>query len=286
MRCYACGEEMKIFMRRFEHDFWRCSACKLERIFPQPEDDVLSKIYGKDYFEEGWGFSPEKKESIKRMKKATFRRYLKEIDISRISKVLDCGAGLGYMLEVAKEFGWEPYAVEISSFGADMCRKIVGEKNVFQGDITELDFSGYYRSSGFDLITMFDFIEHTKDPLATLNRAREIITDGGYLLITTPRVDGLLRKIMGKYWFHYKLEHLWYFSTCSIKLLLEKARFRVTKIKPALKFITLDYAYHQLKKYRVPVLSEMFELVKFSRKLKKIYLPVSIGEMMVVSVPC
>ena len=271
---------MKIFMRRFEHDFWRCYACKLERIFPQPEDDVLSKIYGKDYFEEGWGFSPEKKESIRRMKKATFRGYLKEIDISRVSKVLDCGAGLGYMLEVAKEFGWEPYAVEISPFGADMCRKIVGEKNVFQGDMIETNFSG------FQLITMFDFIEHTKDPLATLKKTREVILDEGYLIITTPRVDGLLRKIMGKYWFHYKLEHLWYFSVHSVKLLLEKARFRILKIKPALKFITLDYAYHQLKKYRVPVLSKMFEIVRFSGKLREIYLPVSIGEMLVVSVPC
>jgi len=35
------------------------------------------------------------------------------------------------MLELAKDLGWEPYAVEISPFGADICRKIVGDKNVF-----------------------------------------------------------------------------------------------------------------------------------------------------------
>jgi len=129
-------------------------------------------------------------------------RYLREIDVGKVRKVLDCGAGLGYMLELAKDLGWEPYAVEISPFGADICRKIVGDKNVSQGEIEDITFSG------FDLITMFDFIEHLKYPFSALKKARESILDDGYLLITTPRVDGIIRKIMGEYWFHYNVEHL------------------------------------------------------------------------------
>jgi len=72
MECYVCGKEMKFFMEKFNLKFWRCNSCGLERIYPQPSDDILKEIYDKDYFEKGWGFSEQNEELIRKMKKRTF----------------------------------------------------------------------------------------------------------------------------------------------------------------------------------------------------------------------
>ena len=46
--------------------------------------------------------------------------------------------------------------------------------------------------ASFDVITMFDSIEHMPSPTNALRSAHTLLRDGGIVMITTPNVDGLL----------------------------------------------------------------------------------------------
>lgn len=143
--------------------------------------------------------------------------------------------------KLAREQGWEAFAVELSEFGAKSCVQLVGPERVYCGKPQDALFSAN-PSGKFEVITMFDFIEHVGDPTEVIGWAKRQLVPGGVLLMTTPRTGSVSWRTMGRQWFHYTNEHLWYFSPNSIKSLLTSAAFTHLEVYPALKCVTVDYA--------------------------------------------
>ena len=94
----------------------------------------------------------------------------------------------------------------------------------------------------FEVITMCDFIEHVRDPREVLRRARERLMPGGVLLLTTPEVGGISWRVMGRHWFHYVPEHLWFLNSQSIRMLLKESGFEDATVAPLRKTVTVEYA--------------------------------------------
>src|SRR5581483_10585275 len=130
--CEVCGS--CAFAFRFEkaqHRFVRCDRCGLERIDPQPTDETLAAIYGKHYYD-AWGLHRDE-ELVRQLKRGTFGFVLANLHAPRAgARLLDCGAATGFLLEVAKERGWEPYGVELSDFGAEAIAKKFGANRIFR----------------------------------------------------------------------------------------------------------------------------------------------------------
>lgn len=106
-------------------------------------------------------------------------------------KMLDVGCSFGYMLEVAHSRGWKVRGVEISK---KVYEKYLGDKaktlNVFNGRLDDAK----YDSEFFDLVTMFDIIEHLADPASTVCEAGRVLRTGGYIVIETPRQESLFKR--------------------------------------------------------------------------------------------
>jgi hypothetical protein len=65
-------------------------------------------------------------------------------------------------------------------------------------------------------------LEHLPDPLAALARARELLADGGRLVIETQDVESRAARLLGRRWHHYKhAEHLVHFSPATLRRALE-----------------------------------------------------------------
>ena len=47
--------------------------------------------------------------------------------------------------------------------------------------------------TSFDVVVMFDVIEHLLDPLDSLHRVRSVLHPGGVLIISTPNFNALTR---------------------------------------------------------------------------------------------
>jgi 2-polyprenyl-3-methyl-5-hydroxy-6-metoxy-1,4-benzoquinol methylase len=254
--CEVCsGHEFSPMFEKNAHQWVRCEACALERIDPQPTDETLAAIYGKHYYD-AWGLH-EDTATVSLLKKATFRYVLDQLPpMPRGSKLLDCGAATGFLLEIAKERGLDPYGIELSEFGASAIAEKFGAGHAFRGEIENASFPDA-KPGSFQAITMCDYIEHVRDPKRVLELAREWLAPDGVIALTTPDTGSLTRRGLGHGWSHYKVEHLYYFGRENIAKLLQSAGYGQVEFKPLWKSLNLKYIREIFERYPHPVLSQV-----------------------------
>jgi SAM-dependent methyltransferase len=74
----------------------------------------------------------------------------------------------------------------------------------------------------FDMISMFDFLEHVEDPSDFLADAKRSLNDKGYLLIGVPNMGKLIVKILNSRYYLYCPMHFSYFSRNSLTKLINR----------------------------------------------------------------
>ncbi len=147
--------------------------------------------------------------------------------------LLDVGCGTGFFLHLASRRGWRTVGVEFSDALATRAREAFGL------DVHYADFlDAHLPESAFDVITMWDVLEHVLDPEEVLGRARTLLAPGGYLVIFT--IDsGSLFNVLGHLSYRlvgcrartlldllYDARHNYYFTRDSLCGLLEQCAFR------------------------------------------------------------
>ncbi len=263
-------------LRASGHSLRRCRECDLEFLWPVPGWDEIQSIYGADYYR-SWGMADGETLEVAEMKKATFALRMREIcRYARPGRVLDVGTASGFFLEVAEEFGFEPYGVELSEYSGALAQRKFGVDNIWLGTLETAPFE----RQSFQLIAMSDLLEHVPDPARTLERARDLLAPGGVLMVMTPNTGSLTRWLMGVTWTHYKLEHLTYWSPAVIRRAASQTGYRVLSIRPAWKVMTLAYLATQFETYPHPLLTPIVRLLN-SRlaSWRQTQFRVSMGEM-------
>src|SRR5262249_58923543 len=102
-------------------------------------------------------------------------------------KILDVGCGTGLFLSVAQRRGWRPVGVDGSVDATRFARERFGI------EVTTGDFAAAFASGErFDAVTMWDVIEHSRDPVGLLRAARGCLAPGGVLGLATPNQRSVL----------------------------------------------------------------------------------------------
>jgi len=261
-----------------------CLDCDVEWLERQPDDQTLANIYKQEYYD-AWGIQLAE-DVTRKLKWATFARILGPIrrHFDESPRLLDCGAATGFLMEVARSLGMEAYGIELSEFGAGRIVDSFGAERVFCGPFDEARFEEI-ESDFFDVITMIDFLEHVRDPLATLSRAHRLLRPGGQLVILTPNAASWSRRLMGLRWLHFKVEHLHYFGPGGLSRSLQRTGFSVVRIGRAWKMMNLHYLTHQVVRYPHPILTPILGSVHRISPwgLRKALFPISFGEMLAVA---
>jgi SAM-dependent methyltransferase len=105
--------------------------------------------------------------------------------------ILDIGCATGLFLNGMKQAGWQTSGVELSTYAATYAQQQFG-LSVFNGTVEAAAFP----DEQFDVVTMWDVLEHVIDPLATLHEIRRILKPGGMLAVSLPNPIAFER-----YWF-------------------------------------------------------------------------------------
>jgi 2-polyprenyl-3-methyl-5-hydroxy-6-metoxy-1,4-benzoquinol methylase len=133
-------------------------------------------------------------------------------------KVLDVGCATGFFLEVMRELGYETYGVEVTEYASNYARNVL-KLNVITGGL----LSARYPDDFFDIITMFDVLEHLPNPIETLTECSRIIKRGGILIIETLNTDSLIFKILKQNWPLFSPSyHLFYFNHKKYRLIIRQ----------------------------------------------------------------
>ena len=140
--------------------------------------------------------------------------------------IFDIGCGTGWFLEVAKEHGFEIHGQEFGKELARWTEDKLGIK-IFNKPISEMP-SG----NNFDVITMFDLIEHVPDPLQLIVDCKRVLKKGGIILVFTPNFDSLSVHIMKEaHNIIVPAEHLMYFTKRSVEVMTERAGLNLVYFK-------------------------------------------------------
>jgi SAM-dependent methyltransferase len=240
---------------------YRCPNCKLEFLHPQPDDGVLASIYGADYFL-GHG-SKKSEERTAELKRATACLYLRRLQRTFShggGRILEVGCGNGDFLLQARQGGCQVHGIEYSASAAEIANQRLGPGTVQNGTLGSVAVP----DGSFDAVVACDVIEHVRDPRLFLNRAHACLRPGGALFLVTPSVDSWSCRCMRSHWMEYKVEHLFYFGTDSLRLLLESTGFENPVFRPNQKVISVDYIYQHFRRYSVPVLTLLISVLRHS----------------------
>lgn len=201
----------------------QCISCGLIYTNPRLKPRFLKHLYSEEYFKNNnshvMGYTDYVKDEENITK--TFLKRLRAIEkYAKKGRLLDVGCATGFFLNSARENGWSVEGVEVSDFAADFARKRF-DLQVYKGDISTINLP----KNRYDVITLWDVIEHVTDPINVLKHLRMNLTDNGILVITTPDADSIPARLAKHMWMGYKLsdEHLMYLSKKTIENLLERA---------------------------------------------------------------
>jgi 2-polyprenyl-3-methyl-5-hydroxy-6-metoxy-1,4-benzoquinol methylase len=135
--------------------------------------------------------------------------------------LLDVGCGRGWFLEAARDRGWQVQGLELCAEVAKSTMERVGTQ-VYTGSIFDTELP----PETFDLVTMFDVIEHLETPIEALRICYRILKPGGALAISTPNLGGIGCRLLGANAFAmWPDEHIFYFGPASIRRALRLAHF-------------------------------------------------------------
>jgi len=213
-----------------------CRKCGLTYASPRWSAEQLLAAYGH--------VEDPTYEAERRGRELTFDRQLHKLErhtgVSGGRSLLDVGAHTGVLVEVAKRRGWEATGVEPSRWAAG----VAGDRglDIVVGTLDAPDLLG----REFDVITMFDVIEHVDDPTAELAKAFKAVRPGGYMVVNTMDIDSRFARMMGRRWPWLMDMHIHYFSRDTLTRLLESVGFAAVETETESRVVTLGYASSRL----------------------------------------
>src|SRR3989344_2594999 len=271
--CPLCGarDDKKLY-EKDGFNVVQCRACALVYINPRLSAIALEALYNanvispQDYYQEH--ISQDLKHFSKRL--AIIERYKKS------GSMLDIGTNVGTMLKVAKDKGWQVRGVEFNHEAVKFGNEHFGV-NIEDRDFTKTK----YEPASFDVVTMNDVIEHVTDPVTTLKEIHTILKKDGILFLTTPNIGALMARITKSHWLHLKPnEHLTYFSPHTIRVLLERAGFKLDHLQSIGHVRTLETVLKKGRAY-TSIPDALFRVVP--KKLKEnISIHIDSGDEMAV----
>jgi len=202
---------------------------------PQPDPDELLDTYRqvKDplYLKEKGG------------REHTFRRSLQDLQafIQPPGELLDVGCYTGAFMEIAAAEGWEVSGVELSSWAAAIARE-AEFGSVYEGTLEEIAFP----LNSFDVVTLWDVIEHLPQPATMLNEIAAIQPPGGILALSTYLINSLPARILGKHYPFFMDMHLVHFSRDTLEQILREHGYEILSIMPHKRIIRLGYFLDKL----------------------------------------
>ena len=201
----------------------RCTGCGLRFLDPQPTEAELTALYSEHYYvsadsrQRGYEGYATEAENWRR----TFRDRLRDLPATS-GTLLDVGAATGFFVEQAQSIGWDAVGVEPSEWAAEYARTQLGV-DVQTGTLE----SARYPDAAFDVVTLWEVIEHLPDPAVTLREVRRILRPGGHLILSTPDAGSLAARLSGKRWLGWRKvpEHLFFFDRPNLDRLLIQEGF-------------------------------------------------------------
>jgi len=203
-----------------------CKECRLIYLNPRPSPEEIGAYYPDEY--EPYARTPGARSSlsllIQRLKLRSRVRTVTRLAEGGRLLDLGCGSG-GFLREMQRLPEWQVQGIEVNQEMATFAREKLG-LDVQAGTLE----GAHLPASSFDVVTMWDVLEHLPDPLGSLREIHRILKPAGVLITSSPNAASLDARIFGRYWIGLDFpRHLYVFSPHTLFDLLRKAGLQPEK---------------------------------------------------------
>ena len=235
--CIICGRKLKLFreekINRSSLDAYAYSSRKIPEYmhYALYECENCRVLYS--------DCTVEKQEIFRNYKEAdydsgdeannasrTYYKYLcKYLPNYRVGRALDIGTGNGGYLGILMRKGADVVGVEPSDAPIRQAEPAIRDKI-----INDVFKKGMFEAESFDMISLFQTIEHIPDTKSTLSEIFSLLKQEGYFYLVCHDYRSLINRILGEKSPIYDIEHLQIFSKRSICRILKKTGYREIKV--------------------------------------------------------
>jgi SAM-dependent methyltransferase len=261
MTCNSCNSnQRKLLWNIGNFQIFKCISCGL--VYCEVKKSDIDGAYEEDYYKKVY---PDY-EADKKVFDKNHQLMLSEIEkISTKGKMLEVGCAFGFFLASAEKMGWETQGFEISKYASQIAI------NNYKINVKNVDFlSEPSVSNMYDVVCLFDTIEHLLDPNVVIEKVAKELKPGGKIVITTGDINSIHAKVLRKKWRLLAPPlHIYYYSPESITYLLQKHGFSIVSITHKGKYQNIG-----------SIVQLLFGISK--KKIPMIPIKVNVGDIMTV----
>jgi 2-polyprenyl-3-methyl-5-hydroxy-6-metoxy-1,4-benzoquinol methylase len=249
-----------------------CEECGLQYVSPRLRAQAVI-----DGYAEG---TDEQFVSQALGRELTFRKCLDLIERAwnrPPGRLLDIGTGGGSFPHVAATRGWKAEGCEPNRWLCEWARSNYGLP-IRPGTVFEQD----YPSDFFDVVTLWDVLEHTPDPRKEIAEAHRLLAADGLLVVNYPDIGSWIARLMGNSWVFLLDVHLYYFTRSTIARLLEDSGFAVVTIRPHFQRLGLSYILQRATPY-AGLVARMASSLATALRIGERQVPYWMGQTLVIA---
>lgn len=235
--CPACGAEPQstcLWVK--EGLFYAKCTCGMVYITTPLKQEILEKIYENSDSMSKWLEVLQKQEDLDEHKflymleKVNEKYYRPAGEFAPALKLLDVGASYGFACHIAKDsFGWETVGLELS----EEAYEIFKSRWYMDFEMYKEKLGDYLHTRGpdakgtFDVVTMWEVLEHIPDPHGILLEAYDALKPKGILGILVPNLNSMTARILHEKAWCFGANHLNYWNIDTLTVQLKRAGFEV-----------------------------------------------------------
>ncbi len=201
---------------RVHYRLVRCVKCGLVRSDPVADSELLAQLYRDSTFDYA-----DEADNLKK----TYGRYLAKLESYGVKKdaLLEIGCGNGFFLEEALAQGYssvrgvEPSTEAIEAARADIRPHIV----------CDIMRPGLFDPSQFDVVCIFQALDHIVDPLGLLKACFTVLKPDGFVLCLNHNIEALSARILNERSPIIDIEHTFLYSPDTMNKIFMRCGFEV-----------------------------------------------------------
>ncbi|HKO03868.1 MAG TPA: class I SAM-dependent methyltransferase [Candidatus Acidoferrales bacterium] len=140
--------------------------------------------------------------------------------------VLEVGSGPGLMLAAFRSRGWNVLGIERNEAVAESARRALGLE-IVTTPVAELP-----ADVRFDLIILFQVLEHIAEPVPLLRECARRLAPGGRVVMNVPNFSSWQSRFAGPKWFHLDVpRHLVHFTPATLRDTLARAGLELVEMR-------------------------------------------------------
>lgn len=192
--------------------------------------EALRRMLQYAVLQSDWSWPPRLNRWVASFIARVYRPYMgRVVPFVPDGRLLDVGCGSGGFLAWMEAFdvGWRLRGIDLSEVACDRAR--LSGLACTSGTLE----SHAFEPESFDVVTLWNVLEHLHDPVATIQEISRILRPGGAVSLVVPTLSSAQFQRFGDDWWVLQLpQHLVFFDPLTLSRVLTTAGLAVQEIRP------------------------------------------------------